>query len=464
MPDVTDRPVAENRDAQPMAPSQEGARAFLCDLGYLHPGEGGGKATPQSRDPTTRSNRLALLDLAGRMLRVFGLPARLAPGALFMGAESAPADFGISSAGTPTLSAGGRGVTLRAAFESCMGEAVEHLSLHSWGDEPMREAKLSELGQRQDGERSRTQVPDGEELAWMLAGLGLPLEHREAALDWSIMQSLDGEAQIFVPADLCLRRATTIDGLPLRLAESNGCAAGASLAAAQGHALLELIERDAVALWWYGGCPPGALELNAEGDAALADFLAALRQEEARRTWFLDLTSNLGLPVVAALSSEADGSAVTFGYGADLDPLAAAKSALLELCQMELARDLVQMKLEQRGPAALNAGDKAHLARAQELTLARYALLAPNPAARKRHLPRADGMSTLENCLLALRSAGLCPYWLDLTRPALGVTVARVLVPGLQSAKCDWVSPRLRETAARHGQGEARWPALPQVI
>jgi YcaO cyclodehydratase, ATP-ad Mg2+-binding len=59
---------------------------------------------------------------------------------------------------------------------------------------------------------------------------------------------------------------------PLKL--STGCAAGVTVAAATLRALLELIERDAVALWWRGGRRGRAIGSDDEAGRAAAELLA----------------------------------------------------------------------------------------------------------------------------------------------------------------------------------------------
>src|SRR5690606_18484755 len=59
------------------------------------------------------------------------------------------------------------------------------------------------------------------------------------------------------------------EGPRFALATSNGCAAGPTPEAAATGGLLELIERDAAAIWWYGRIPQPALDLDAIADARL---------------------------------------------------------------------------------------------------------------------------------------------------------------------------------------------------
>ena len=74
--------------------------------------------------PGRSAHRAALLRAASRFGRLFQLVAPDAPGLIFVGADIG---HGASSSGV--------GTTLRAAFEGCVGEAVEFLSQREVGDE-----------------------------------------------------------------------------------------------------------------------------------------------------------------------------------------------------------------------------------------------------------------------------------------------------------------------------------------
>lgn len=121
------------------------------------------------------------------------------------------------------------------------------------------------------------------------------------------------------------------DGPPDALvADSNGQAAGSSPEDALLQGFYELVERDAVALWWYNRTRHPAVDLDAFDEP----WLAALRgtyRALGRELWALDVTSDLGIPVVAAVSRRTDGADradgtgraaedILLGFGAHPDP------------------------------------------------------------------------------------------------------------------------------------------------
>ena len=125
------------------------------------------------------------------------------------------------------------------------------------------------------------------------------------------------------------------------LGDSNGCASGNVLEEAVLQAFLELVERDAVAVWWYNRLRRPAVDLRSFGDRWLSGVENEHR-ELGREVIALDLTNDLGIPVIAGLSYRPEGAEerIAIGYGCHLDARIAAQRALTEVCQM-LNFDLV---------------------------------------------------------------------------------------------------------------------------
>ena len=77
-----------------------------------------------------------------------------------------------------------------------------------------------------------------------------------------------------------------------------GSAAGPSREAAALHGLLELIERDAVSLWWRGGQFGRSIPPQHPAAVAAEDLMRQLRHGASvpRRTWLLDITTDIAVP------------------------------------------------------------------------------------------------------------------------------------------------------------------------
>jgi ribosomal protein S12 methylthiotransferase accessory factor len=244
---------------------------------------------------------------------------------------------------------------------------------------------------------------------------------------------------------------------------SLGCAAGPTLDHAALRALEELIERDALALWWRGGRRGLAIPLESPAASRAASMIGRLRRDRSdrRRSWLLDITTENGVPVVAALSCAPDGFGVCGGFAARANGLAdAAVAAVLELAQMELAYALAAAKARERGEAALNPQDRAHLRRHVGIDAGRAVLLHPAlpPGPRPPTLPppaseAATPAEALSALVRRLEALGQAPLRLDLTRPEVCVPVVRMLSPGLEKESGSGMGARLRRAIAENGAG-----------
>jgi ribosomal protein S12 methylthiotransferase accessory factor len=219
--------------------------------------------------------------------------------------------------------------------------------------------------------------------------------------------------------------------------------------------MLELIERDAASLWWRGGSRGGLIAPQHEAHIMAEALLPRLRQNATgRRSWLLDITTDIGVPSVAAVSCSANGFGFAFGLAARPTLQAAARSAILEMCQLELALAVVEAKRRERGEAALNQRDRGHLRRATMIDADRCPLLQPVPE-RKQHLAieATDPAAVLQLIGNRLGQFGIETFGLNLTRPQLAVPVARVIAPGLQPEPSEIITPRLADMIAQTGGG-----------
>jgi ribosomal protein S12 methylthiotransferase accessory factor len=184
-------------------------------------------------------------------------------------------------------------------------------------------------------------------------------------------------------------------------------------------------------------------------------LLPRLRQNAlSRRSWLLDITTEIGVPCVAAVSCLRDGFGFAVGLAARPTLKAAARSAILEMCQGELAHAVVEAKCHERGEAALNERDRVHRRRATMINADQCQLLQPGRA-HTEHLviDTADPGAVLRIIAGRLEQAGIETFGLDLTRPGFDIPVARVIAPGLQAEPSDIITPRLADMIAQTGGG-----------
>jgi ribosomal protein S12 methylthiotransferase accessory factor len=417
------------------------ARLLLEALGYATAPEippDGGEISSETR------HRALLLKAASRFVRVFQLAAPDAPGLIAFGAEFDPAIADSLHAGSPLVGVSGVGLSLQQAFQGCIGEGIEYLS--------------------QLQTESDVMLPSGPgDSAAMLglearAFLGAFTAHRlrpHAEISWHRATRLTDGREALLPADLCLRRPPDRQEIKPPFPLSTGSAAGLSWHAAALHALLELIERDAASLWWRGGSRAGSIPPLDEADVMAEALLPQLRQNaSARRSWLLDITTDIGVPCVAAVSCMADGFGFSVGLAARPTLKAAARSAILEMCQGELAHAVVEAKCSERGEAALNERDRVHRRRATMINADQCLLLQPSlDPAEHLAIDMTDPSAVLRLIVDRLGQFGIETFGLDLMRPHFAVPVVRVIAPGLQLEPSDIITPRLADMIARTGGG-----------
>ncbi|MEV8532427.1 TOMM precursor leader peptide-binding protein [Streptomyces sp. NPDC051211] len=294
-------------------------------------------------------------------------------------------------------------------------------------------------------------------------------------IPWVWGWSLRDRAPRLVPEVLTYYHAP---GLENRFVQesSNGCASGGSLAEAVYFGLMEVVERDAFLLAWYGRQPLPEIDpatSTRPATRAMVDRLAMY----GYRARFFDTRITFPIPVVTAVAERFDGGTgrMCFGAGAGLDPESALDSALCEI-----ATDAVNL------PGRTRRDETRLRAMAADFDLvtalhdhplvygvpemgrhADFLLRAPQRAPRTvagLAWPDAAGAvvaddvrDDLDRCVAAVTAEGFDVVVVDQTLPeqrALGLHTVSVLVPGLLPIDFGWSRqralgmPRLR-TALR---------------
>jgi len=375
-----------------------------------------------------------------------------APGFVFFGGELDPADFGLQGYGGP-VSLSGKGTCTGEALAGCIGEGIEHLSRFEWGDEKL----VRGFGRTIDHGLDQSSFGEIIKLAGYEDASSMP------ELDWMPAVRMSDAARVYIPAVLCLSRPASRSFPTLSSAISTGCAAGPTLEAAILAALLELIERDAVASWWMGGQRGGSVSLSMLAQTGAVEILRTLRNgEHSRPTWLLNLTSDIGIPCVAALSATVDGTGFACGTAARLKAADAVKAALLELCQSELGHHLVAAKRDVRGDGALNEIDRRKLDRGLNLNARLNDLLHPFgfPDDFTEIEPIGD-VGAIRTVVRCLKRNGVEPLLVELTRSALPLPAARVIAPGLQPFPSSLITDRLKRIITNLGTRMAEPVGMP---
>jgi len=338
--------------------------------------------------------------------------------------------------------ASGVGITADEARTGAMCEAVERYSGTYQGDEPSVTAALSSLpadlaihpndimlfSPRQYADRDTINAR-GEPF-----DLVPDLFDSDQDIEWTGLWSLTSRRFKLLPTALLYYHYPQSAEVASCWAESNGCAAGSTLADAVRRGLLEVIERDSVAIWWYNRLSMPAVDLRSFGspyfDALLAEY-AALERE----VWVLDLTADIPVPSFVALSRCLDGPEdIVFGFGAHPDARTAIQHALCEMNHL-----LPAVLPENRLPSGdYPYPDAAHKRWWRTSSLASCPYLAPVPDRRPRfasdyEVPAGRSDAAEASAIRALLEArGLEVLVLNQTRPDIGLPVAKVVVPGMR--------------------------------
>jgi len=333
----------------------------------------------------------------------------------------------------------GKGLTARAAAEGAAAEAVERICgvFHpevpvSWGRAAdlaapaLMPSELAHYSPRQyECRRVDNQVHSA-------CNHVPPPFDPSARVPWTPAVPLGGGDQVLVPCAYAFTDADQLLGVPKPLrsiaASSNGCASGRTLEDAWMQALLELIERDAVAIWWYNRLQMPGAGRDVMRRPVVGRVRRILRARQ-RQLHVLDLTHDLSVPVCAAVSSlrspgSTGSSEIIVGFGAALTAGAAADRACLEALQFLPMLDALPTGPQRFSRHAPDSRQWWGTARAQD-----QSWLAPDDGVVPASSRELHG---LDDLVAALGACGLSVLWIDQTQRRFAVPVVRVIVPGLR--------------------------------
>jgi ribosomal protein S12 methylthiotransferase accessory factor len=260
----------------------------------------------------------------------------------------------------------------------------------------------------------------------------------DARILWIGARDLGKEESIDVPFELVHLdlREPLPEGSGFFALSSNGLASGSTLVEALAHALAEVIERDALALFYQWHPEQQALSLirlrtidDPTSQKLLERFDAA---GVGVAVW--DMTSDLEIPAFLCSIGERELDVlrrvgVARGYGCHPDKNVALRRALTEAAQSRLtriagSRDDIQ-------------AEDLRAIRSPESILRQRAYVEQESLATRdfRAIPRLE-CATQDEALARMRArlheGGFDVLYVDLSSPSLPVAIVRVIVPGLE--------------------------------
>ena len=234
----------------------------------------------------------------------------------------------------------GKGSTAEQGQASALMEAIERYSGVFQGDEIRVKKRFKDFAQGEALLPNSVLHFSEEQYRRGLAEMPGPddepvspyLFDTEAEMEWSPVWSLRDKCFRYLPTSL-LYFYYAGHVIPFN-ADSNGCAAGNTREEAIVQGFLELVERDAYAIWWYNRLKRPAVNLDQFNDSYVRDLQIQLA-ESGKRLWVLDITSDLGIPSFVAIAHWVkDGTEyIDFGSGSHFDARIAMLRTLTELNQ-----------------------------------------------------------------------------------------------------------------------------------
>lgn len=339
---------------------------------------------------------------------------------------------------------GGKGRTSIQAQVSAICEALERYSAVWRGDERVYRAAYDDLDPDVAVDPDTLTLYsdaqyDGRD-EWNQDSVGHRLHvvpdrfDRSRKLSWYDCWSLTDDRPRAVPAAYLWYGHPDLHEHFFCLGDSNGSASGNVREEAILQGFCELVERDAVAIWWYNRLTVPGVDLDSLDDpyvATLQRFYASLDRE----LWVLDITSDLGIPAFAACTSRNhDVEDIMVGFGAHPDARMALFRALTEVNQfLPTVR-----KRDADGNTLYWHDDPALISWCKQARLADNPWLLPDPDQPLRPIPPAEaGVSRdlaacVRSCVDAAARVGLEVIVADQTRPDIELSVVKVMAPGMR--------------------------------
>ncbi len=236
--------------------------------------------------------------------------------------------------------------------------------------------------------------------------------------------------------------------------DSNGAASGNTPAEAFVQGFMELVERDAYAIWWYNRLSYPEVDLASFNDPYLDEAVSRYKEKYNRKLWVLDVTNDFGIPVFVAISYRFDKEKqdICVSAGAHFDPHIAALRAVCELNQYISA---VLKSTDE--PGSYTYFDKECNDWWQNATLVTDPYLLPDENANKigkSHYPviSRDLNEEVQACIDIVHDLGLEVLVLDQTRPDVGLPVMKVMVPGMRHFWARFAPGRLYDVPVKMGK------------
>ena len=339
--------------------------------------------------------------------------------------------------------ASGKGFSADAARTSAMGEAVERYSGSIWAEDHIMRCPRNHITEN-TLDPARLVLYNEEQYQ------NLPYHplQEDSVLGWVRGRSFPSGLTIQVPAQPTLMSYRPVSGeMNLCQVTSNGLAAGPTLAEAAFRATLEVIERDAFISTWLLRLPCEKVDVATIPDEPVRKLVAAYQRRDVTLELYklfstAEVHCFVGLGICVTNASE---PAVVVGLGADVNPVRAACSALMEIAQVRpgLKYRLRDPKTTTHREAMLNdpsllkhlEDHDLYYAGQDKLHCFDFIRQSPETKVDWTHRPQGSARQELLRISRHLEASGAELILVNLTPPEmeqLGLYTARSFIPDFQ--------------------------------
>ena len=248
-------------------------------------------------------------------------------------------------------------------------------------------------------------------------------------IHWVWGHDIGRDEEILVPA--CeVFHPYHLDEISVLHTHTNGLASGNTMEEAVFHAMTEVIERDAWSIAKYNRLDGDALFIEDVPENRFLLEIAERFEQAEIHVVAKDITSEIGVPVIAAFSRDMihEDMMTIDGFGSHLDPKVAMARALMELAT---TRALFIMKHGQEG---LRETSLAYLDGHLEIEDPRFYASREKGLAEMEVGYSQDILQDIETALKKLRARGLDrTIVVDLSRMDTGIPTVKVIIPGTET-------------------------------
>lgn len=312
----------------------------------------------------------------------------------------------------------GKGISHKQSQISALSEAVERIASQYHGNEPIVSAKQSELTGAFVAIEALTPFSDAQYARFQkeLKGTDLNQVHQcekyqDETINWTFGWSLLTDKKIYLPFNFCYVNTPFTDKFTNFF--HNGGSAGNCLEEAILQGIFELIERDAVALWWYNKLDCPRVDYRSVSSSLLNQIERQLQPEYD--VWVLDLTQDITVPVMCAVAQHKVTKSFVMGFGCHLDARISCQRALTELFQ------LIEIKDHNTSPFCFSA-------------IPQEGYLFGHKQRSDLHVfnsNSSDLKTDIEYCVGQLEAIGVDVIVINNTRAPLALSSVKVIIPGL---------------------------------